>query len=259
MEGKKMRIDRLSEMESYIIKNGSVSLDEMAENFGLSLNTIRRDVEELLTRGNIKKVYGGVTAVSGENILFTNRENKNKSAKQIIGSLAAELIENNSTVYIDTGTTTAQVVSNLGNKSGVTIITNSLKVMCEAGKSPELNLLTLGGYYNYATASFIDSKLIEKMSKLHFDYVFLGASSISKNGLAINSYFELDKKQWLVKNNKGRIVLLADTNKYDTTALYLFSDFNEVDIVIAEAPLPEPYMEIMNENHIKFICPEKSE
>jgi DeoR/GlpR family transcriptional regulator of sugar metabolism len=84
----------------------------------------------------------------------------------------------------------------------------------------------------------------------------MGASSISKSGLAINSYFELDKKQWLVKNNKGRIVLLADTNKYDTTALYLFCDFHEVDIVIAEKPLPDSYMEILNENHIRFICPE---
>jgi DeoR/GlpR family transcriptional regulator of sugar metabolism len=128
--------------------------------------------------------------------------------------------------------------------------------MCEVAKSPELGLLSLGGYYNYATASFFDSKLIEKMSKLYFDYVFLAASSITKNGCAINSYFELDKKQWLVKNNKGRIALLADTKKYDTTALYLFCNLNEVDIVIAEKPLPDFYMEILKRNNIRFVCPE---
>ena len=83
-----MRLDRISEMEDYILQHRTVSLTELASHFSISLNTVRRDVRELIARGKVSKVYGGVSAT--ESILplpLTERKVKNRAEKQIIASL----------------------------------------------------------------------------------------------------------------------------------------------------------------------------
>jgi DeoR family myo-inositol catabolism operon transcriptional repressor len=251
-----MRIDRLNDMEEHIIKCGSVSLEKLAEHFQISINTVRRDVDELLNRNNIKKVYGGVVSITTSDIIF--REQANISAKQTIGSVVAPLIKDNTTVFIDSGTTTAQVIPHLSNKSNITVITNSLKAMFEVSKYPNINLLGIGGSYDHSKSSFIvGSATIESMANLNFDMVLIGTTCVSlENGLTINSHFEVDIKRWLVENNKNRIVLMADADKYDKSALYSFCSFNDVNIVAADRPLPRHYIKRMSENGTTFICPE---
>lgn len=250
-----MRLDRLNNMEEYVVNCGNVSLENLAEHYQISINTVRRDLEELLNRGRIKKVYGGVMSCPTSEITY--REETNTSAKQTIGALIAQLIKDDSTVFIDSGTTTAQVIPHLCNKSNITIISNSLKVMFETSKYPNINLLAIGGYYNPSKASFVGSTTIESMAKLNFDMVLIGATCVNlRSGLTINSYFEVDIKQWLVKNNKNHIALLADSDKYDKSALYSFCDFDDVNIVVAERPLPQHYIERMTENGTTFLCPE---
>lgn len=250
-----MRLDRLNSMEEYVLNCGNVSLGDLAEHFQISINTVRRDLEELLERGRIKKVYGGVTSCAATEITY--REGMNTTAKQTIGSLTAQLIKDGSTVFIDTGTTTAQVVPYLSNKQNITIISNSLKVLYETSKYPNINLLAIGGYYNPSRASFVGSTTIESMAKLNFDLVLIGATCVSlKSGLTINNHFEVDIKRWLVKNNKSHIALMADSDKFDKSALYSFCDFNDVNIIVSERPLPQHYIERMTENGTTFLCPD---
>ena len=76
-----MRVDRLNLMEQYILARESVSLEELAAYFSVSLNTVRRDVGELLTRGHVRKVYGGVSACQiGAPVGFSVRRQKNSEA-----------------------------------------------------------------------------------------------------------------------------------------------------------------------------------
>ncbi len=250
-----MRIDRLKSMEELVINKGSASLEELAEHFNVSINTIRRDLDELLERGSIKKVYGGVVCCLPGDIV--HREDLNISAKQTIGSLAAQLIEDNSTVFIDSGTTTAHVIPFLSNKTNVTIITNSLKAMIETSKYSNLKLLAIGGYFNPSRFSFVGADTIESMAKLNFDKVLIGTTNVSlTNGLSINSHFEVDIKRWLVKNFKGKITLLADSDKFDKSALYSFCNFDDVSTIVSDRQLPQNYIQRMAANGITFVCPE---
>ena len=242
----------------YVLKCGSVSLEDMADHFKVSLNTVRRDLSELLERGKIKKVYGGVTVSElTESMVLSKREMTDTTAKQAIGKVAAQLIKDNSTVFIDSGTTTVQVLPFLSNKSNVTIITNSLKAMYETAKHKNLDLLALGGYYNYSHGNFVANSSAESMTKLNFDLVLIAATCISlSNGLSVNSYFEVDVKNRIVKNNVGHIALLATADKFDKSALYSFCEFDEVNTIVADRPLPEHYIERMNSKGITFLCPE---
>ena len=80
-----MRIDRLNELEQYIITNGTVSMDELVQHFNVSINTIRRDIAELLKRDHIKKVYGGVAMNAVPLVPYSAREQSNNTAKETIG------------------------------------------------------------------------------------------------------------------------------------------------------------------------------
>jgi len=249
-------------MEEYVHKCGNVSLSDLAKKFNISINTVRRDVEELLERGTMKKVYGGVASIINNNskiIPISDRENTNIAAKQNIGKVVAQLIENDSTVFVDSGSTPAQVIQYLGQKNNITIITNSLKAMYESSKYPNIKLLGIGGMYNTFKGSFVGSGTLETISKLNFDIVLLGSTCVDlESGLTINSYFEVDIKRWLVQHNK-RVVLMADTSKYDKTALYSFCKFSDVKYVAAEKPLPPRYMKEIKERGMTFLCPEDSE
>ena len=144
-----MRTDRMNAMEQYILKNGSVSLDNLVNTFHVSMNTVRRDIASLLERGNVRKVYGGVCAipkVSPEPVApISIRASENSSEKEIIGRRAANLVKDHSSIFLDSGSTTEKIIPYLADKQDITVITYSLSAMYEASKYPSIRLVALGG------------------------------------------------------------------------------------------------------------------
>lgn len=104
-----MRADRIDRLEAYILEQRSVSLDQLCQVFGISKPTLRRDLEALMPRRTIEKVYGGVVAIAPKNALaegltsFSERNIKNADAKARVARLAADTIEDNDVIFIDTG------------------------------------------------------------------------------------------------------------------------------------------------------------
>ena len=103
-----MKISRLNSIEQYVIAKETVSIDELCEAFGVSKNTIRRDLNDLEARGHIAKVYGGVTAISSSGAILPPpvRSSMNSADKNLIGRLAAGEVNDGDTIFIDSGTTT---------------------------------------------------------------------------------------------------------------------------------------------------------
>ena len=130
-----MKISRLNSIEQYVIAKETASIDELCEVFGVSKNTIRRDLNDLEARGHISKVYGGVTATPNTGAVpMPVRSELNSSDKALIGQLAAEEVTDGDTVFIDSGSTTLQLLRYLGGHKNLTIITHSLGALSEAAK-----------------------------------------------------------------------------------------------------------------------------
>ena len=144
-----MKVSRLNSIEQYVISHETVSIDELCEVFGVSKNTIRRDLNELEMRGHITKVYGGVTAtVPAGAVPAPIRSGLNQIDKSLIGRLAAEEVMDGDTIFIDSGTTTLCLLRFLVAKKRITIITHSLGALSEAAKYDNLNIISLGGIYS---------------------------------------------------------------------------------------------------------------
>ena len=250
-----MRMNRLNEMEQYILSHGTASLPELASRFGVSTNTIRRDISALISRGRINKVYGGVSA--NETVVplsLTERAVKNGAEKKLIGEMAAKLVQNNSAIFLDSGTTTPCMIPFLAEKENLTIVTHSLSVMYEAAKYPALNILALGGMFNHTTSSYMGS-VDSMLGKIHLQAVFMAASAVSlKWGIGNNTYEEFRIKEEITRQNDN-IILMADHTKFDMVACYSFCRFSALSAVVTDQTPPKHYLDAMHNSGAKLYCP----
>lgn len=250
-----MRMERLNEMERYILQKGTVSLPELAAHYDVSINTIRRDIGFLMMRGRINKVYGGVSANDLPVALPTQeRAGKNVDEKHIIGKLAAELVSDNSAIYLDSGSTVPCIIPYLSEKENVTIVTGSLPALYEAAKFPHLRIQALGGQYNHITSSFVGD-MDSLLNKIHLQTVFMAASAVSLRwGLGNNTYEEFKLKERIVNQN-DRIVLMADHSKFDMVACYAFCKFDKLTAVVTNKRPSKEYTDAMKLSGTELYCP----
>lgn len=255
-----MRLDRLNDMEQYVMERGSVSLEELCRHFNVSMNTVRRDIVDLIHRGHLKKVYGGVSAGNRAPappvIPISERSMRNDQAKQEIGELAATLVQDNMSIFLDSGSTTMRILPYLAEKQNVTVITHSLMALYEAAKYPSLHVIALGGMYNWVTSSFVGANTLDELSKMTINLVFLASTGVTlERGLTNTTYFEVEVKKTVARQNKD-LVLMADHTKFGHDALLTFCNFEDLYAVVTDRPLPDSYMNVISRRGIKLLVPE---
>ncbi|MGO5052527.1 DeoR/GlpR family DNA-binding transcription regulator [Lachnospiraceae bacterium LCP25S3_G4] len=249
-----MRLDRLNSMEQYILQQGTVSLEDLASHFQVSTNTIRRDLNELLDRGHIEKVYGGVSSLSDPTPLpLSIRTSKNSISKQVIGELAARMVNDGDTIFLDSGSTTPHILPHIANKQNITIVTHSLSAMYEASKYPTLKVIALGGMYNIATSSYVGISTLEALSCISISAVFIAATGVSlERGLTNTTYFEAEIKRKVV-HSSNKIILMADHSKFDDSSTITFFDFKDLFAVVTDQKPTKPYMDVIQRNNIRLL------
>lgn len=242
----------------YLKENESATLDELCKTFNVSINTIRRDINDLEKQKAIKKVYGGVILYKNDETVPINiREEKYIDEKEKIGKCAADMVEDNDIIIIDAGSTTAQMIKYLKEKKNITIITNSINVVNESAKFNNINLVVVGGDYLRETNSMVGIDAINVIKKLNAKTAFIAATGISLNrGLSNSSMFEAEIKRSMIES-ADKLVLLADHTKFDLVSLVTFSKLDEIDYIITDKDINNEYSEFFKENNIELILAEE--
>lgn len=248
-----MRLNRLNDMEQYIIEKETVSLEHLADHFQISINTVRRDLNELLQRGRISKVYGGVsTTPQAAPLPMSVRSAKNNDAKQKIGRIAAELVQDNDTIFLDSGSTVLCMLPHLASRKHITVVTHSLSVMYEASKYPSIQLISLGGLYNHTTSSFVGISTLEALSTITPRAVYIAATGVSlEHGLTNTTYFEAEIKRKVVQNC-DRVILMADHSKFNYSSTISFYHFEDLSTIVTDKKPPKKYLEAAKQNNISL-------
>ena len=256
-----MRLDRVNEMERYVLRNGTASLEELAEEFHISMNTVRRDVSALLKRGRIRKTYGGVAVQEAPGILpMAVRAGKNLEEKRKIGRLAATLVEDRQTIFLDSGSTVLTMLPYLTGRKDVTIVTHSLSAMYEAAKYPNLKVIALGGLYSPPTSSYVGISTLDALDRISVDTVFIAATGVSlERGLTNTTYFEAEIKQRVVRRGRDHVVLLADHSKFDNASTISFFKFEDLSAVVTDRLPSQPYLDAIRACHIRLLRGEDGE
>ena len=248
-----MRTKRIDLIETFIEQEKSVSLDTLCEKFNVSKNTIRRDIDDLVKKGTVEKVYGGVVSTqqaSDTRLLpYEQRHTVLSAEKDAISKKAASFVENGDVIYIDTGTTCLNMVDSLSHLN-CTIITNSLQIYIRAVPYPNLQVISLPGILNRDTLSFVGSEIPGYLRTFNITKAFMASTGVTiENGLTNASAEEYAVKKAVIQNSQTRC-LLSDHTKFGKFALMTYCRLNEVQHIITDRPLAEEYEDYCREYDI---------
>ena len=172
---------RRQSMAQMVVAEGTVRIEAITERFGISLMTAHRDLDELVSRGLLRKTRGVVSAAPDSLIESSDayRAQRQAAEKRAIARAAAAFVEPGQAVFFDDSTTVSQLVPHLGARLPLTAITNSLTLINELKGMADLTLLGLGGqFYNWCNA-FMGPVTTGEIRQLRADRVFMSMSAIT--------------------------------------------------------------------------------
>ena len=240
--------ERQNEILDLIAKNGSVIVTDLVKKFNVSIATIRRDLTELEGKNLLKRVYGGAVPV-GENpwTPFGTRTDLHSREKAMIGIKAAELIKDDETVAIDTGTTVQEVVKNIKKKS-LTVFTNSLPALNElSDANSSLTIVSLGGTFRKKQMAMLGSIAQKAVQSYYFDKAVIGTAGIDLEcGLSGFSQESVDMCSLLISRSK-EVILVADSSKFGKRNHIVYATLDQIDIIITDSNLDPKYKTALEE------------
>lgn len=247
-----LKTKRLDQIKEYVFKHKNVSLDELVEVFNVSKNTIRRDVKLLVDQGEFKKVYGGVSVNHSTLVSFNDRKVRNQSEKQRIAELASQYVIDGDILFIDSGTTTYEMLEFIKEKN-ITVVTNNVDFIVEAMPYDNLNVYSTGGMLERSTNSFVSYKGIDIFNTYNINKAFMASTGISiSNGVTNSSPLESEIKRSAVKKCP-QVFLLVDHQKFDQYALTTYCELRDIDYLVTDEIPNEQYQSYFKEHDIKII------
>lgn len=251
-----MKSTRRKQMETLIFQRENISMEELRQTFGVSMNTIRSDVACLVEAGTVEKIYGGVRALVHQEIpLFTQRMSLSAESKQNIARRAEQTIQDQDVIYIDAGTTTMPLIDFLDPSKHVTVITRNLYVVSQAYDKPYVELIVLPGTMDRRTNSVADGSTLEYLGRYHYAKAFMGVSGVSPDGrLNVSNYNEYELKKLAVQQSQ-HAYLLVDSGKFGRTSLMSYGTLSTMSEIFTDRHCPEEVRTYCAENGIPLtIC-----
>lgn len=196
------------------VRDGSGDIPGLAARFGVSVSTVRRDLQQLAWDGHIHRTYGG--AVAGGHVAertLDEKESGNRAQKEAIALAAAGRVADGDVVLIDAGTTTGRFARALRTRSRLTVITNSTIVLHHLADEPGIELIVLGGRVRRPNGAILGPEGEETLRRLTPDLVVLGADGLDvRDGLSCPSLGQAHAKELMAERGR-EVFVLADASK----------------------------------------------
>lgn len=257
-----MKQDRLTQIKHLLMQNQYINNNELAAAFGVSIATIRRDLDRLESEGVIRRIYGGAELIDGTNQkrtveevpLYTSRADSSQLEKQAIAKKVVEKIPESCTVFIDNGTTVYEVAKLLANRKDLTILTNSLRTAVLLGSYPDLQAYCIGGIIKYdmlATAGIIASEALAFFPTI--DVCILSSDGFVPSwGLRERSMETAMLKKAIV--DRSKIVIAAlDHTKFYATASAPICQTKHLTTVVTDPAAPAEDVQYLRNNGVEVI------
>lgn len=238
-----------------IIDAGGATYVELAEEFGVSEMTARRDLKALEARGLIHMVRGGAIPVVGRSYEppISEREHTAAPAKAAIGRAAARLLSDGETAILDVGTTPLALARELAGHRRLTVVTPSILVACELRHSPDIRTLLTGGVMRPGEMSLIGHRAEQSFVDLNCDTFFLSVGGVDvERGLTEFNLDDTQIKQAAMRAARRR-VLLADQSKFGRVAFATVAQLTDIDVLVTDAREDDPVVLAAAEESVEIV------
>lgn len=235
-----LAIERKNSILETLQKEQRVLVSELSQAYGVTEETIRRDLDKLEKEGFVKKTYGGAVLNENTNIEMPLRirEKTNRKEKQTIAKLVAAMIEEGDSIILDSSSTSLMVAQELKDRKKLTVITNSLEVLIEFSKSKGVQVISTGGLLKSSTLSLIGKNAEKTLENFYVDKAIISCKGLDiKKGATDSSQDDAEIKRSMVSCSK-QLILIADSTKFGTISFAKVLDFRRGDILVTDS-LPD--------------------
>ena len=220
---------------------GYVRVNQLADECGVSIMTVHRDLDELEARGFLRKIRGGATSAPMRTFhgdLAHRMQAQVREKKMMAEFVLRTEVEPGQVVAFDDSTTTLAVARLLPRRAPLTVVTHFLPVIRALAARPGIELIGLGGRYDAAYDSFLGQATAEAAAGLRYDLLFLSTTAVADGVCYIQSLDTVITRRALIAS-AARSVALVDHTKFDRRALHRLVGLRELDRIVVDDATPE--------------------
>ena len=234
--------ERRRQITAMIKSRGSVQVVALADMFGVSMQTIRKDLHYLEEHGIAARAYGGAISADVVNVSEPPIETKRIShtdEKERIGRIAAAMIEPGDSVMLDSGTTALQIARFLPDNEGITIVTNDFGVLAALTQKRKIKIVMLGGEFRRKNMAFYGAQTVAALGDLLLDKLFLGVDGFDvERGITTHHEAEAQLNRKMVETAR-RVIAVTDSSKFGKVCLHRIIDIGEIDDLVTDTKAPD--------------------
>lgn len=234
--------------------DGRALVEDLAEKFETSVETIRRDLGALADDGRVRKVHGGAVKVStSEESAFGERAKQNTLAKQLIAEKLAGIIKPGQSLLIDTGTTTLACAEALSRIHGLMVMTNSVRVAdALSNRHGSSKITLLGGTYRQDNAQTIGPTTIDEIGQFRADRAILTVGTLDEDGACDYSEEEAQVARAMIKS-ADQVIVVADCSKLNRRSTYKVCDLHSIDRLILDRAPDGAFRETLSAANVEIL------
>lgn len=222
-------------------RDGRVTVEGLARHFGVTLQTIRRDLTELAEAGRLARVHGGAVLPSGtSNIGYEERRALNASAKDAIARACAREIPDDYSIFLGIGTTTETVARALLDHRDLLVVTNNMNVANILVANPHCEIVVTGGQLRRSDGGLVGDMAVRTIAQFKFDIAVIGCSALDRDGDILDfDIREVSVSQMILRHARHSF-LVADHSKFARSAPARIDSLAAVTAFFTDRPVPEP-------------------
>jgi DeoR family glycerol-3-phosphate regulon repressor len=232
----------------WVMREGFASVEALATHFGVTHQTIRRDINELAELGLLRRFHGGAGLPSTvENVAYSARQVLLHEEKRRIARLVAEHIPDNASLFINIGTTTEEVAKALAHHEGLRVITNNLNVAAAMCGNPGCEVIIASGVVRPRDRGVTGEATIDFIRQFKVDFGVIGISAIESDGtLRDFDYREVRVAEAIIAQSR-QVYLVADHSKFGRAALVRLGHVAQVTALFTDQPVPAAMQPVFSE------------
>ncbi len=256
---KKFILKRREAILNYLEKNKFAKTEELAKLLNTSNITIRRDFKTLESEGLINRTHGGAEIIKNtlnKNLHYDIAPDNKNEIKSLIAKKAAQFIENNDSIFINSSSTAIKILEYINDKR-VVVITNNGKVL-GMNLSPKIEVILIGGEVYGRKQSMVGDIATQIISKITAAKCFIGVSGIASHcGISTSVFQETTINRKMLENCSGPTFVLADSSKIGIHHNFSSGDIKDVNYVITNKDADKDEVKKLKEKGVKVIFAEK--
>jgi DeoR/GlpR family transcriptional regulator of sugar metabolism len=253
-----LKLERQQLIHEVISNQGWMTVSELSEHFDVSEITIRRDLQELTEQGLIRRTHGGATTIRSANVdpPIIQRIQAMSGCKKRIARTAVQLIEDSTSIFVGSGSTTAHLTPYLIDYKDLTVVTNALNVADDLVSTDDLTVVVVGGMLRASELSLVGHITEQALAEVRVDKAFIGMAAIGLQAGLTNDYLPevmTDRKIFDMHSEK---ILLADHTKFGKVASAYVAPIERVTTLVTDDQTDQEILDSIRRLGVRIVIAE---